>query len=280
MPAAELFIVATPIGNLEDITYRAVRTLGSVDLVAAEDTRRTRVLLTHFGLDRPMQALHEHNETAVAPQLVARLLRGESIALVSDAGTPLLSDPGFRLVRGAIAAGVTVRPIPGASALAAAISVAGLPTDRFAFEGFLPARRAARRAALERLRGETRTLVLYEASHRAEECLADLADLFGGDREAVVCRELTKQFETVLRGRLDALRDRLAGDPDQRRGEFVFVVAGAAPASDEQLGRAVEIGQALLEFLPASQAARAAAKICAVPRRDVYAQLDPGSQRP
>lgn len=274
MPTAELFVVATPIGNLEDMTHRAVRILGSVSLVAAEDTRRTRILLSHFGIERPMLALHEHNEAGLAPQLVARLLGGDSIALVSDAGTPLLSDPGYRLVREAIGAGITVRPVPGPSALAAALSIAGLPTDRFVFEGFLPAAQGARIAVLERLRGETRTLVLYESSHRACDSLADLATVFGTEREAVVCREMTKQFETVLRGPLGVLHDRLANDAVQRKGEFVFVVAGAAPPADEQVSRAVDIGRALLEFLPASQAARAAAKICGVPRREVYAQLE------
>jgi 16S rRNA (cytidine1402-2'-O)-methyltransferase len=274
MPVAELFIVATPIGNLDDLTRRAANVLASVDLIAAEDTRRTRVLLGRYGIERPLLALHEHNESALTPQLVERLLAGESIALVSDAGTPLISDPGFRLVRAAIDAGVIVRPVPGVSALAAALSVAGLPTDRFVFEGFLPSRPAARRAALERLRSEKRTLVLFESSHRALSCLADLAGVFGAEREAAVCRELTKQFETVLRGTLGALHARLAEDPDQQKGEFVFVIAGAEPDQDERMTRALELARALQEHLSGSQAARVAAKLCGVPRRELYGLLE------
>lgn len=274
MPAAELFIVATPIGNLEDITQRAVRVLGSVDVLACEDTRRTRVLLGHLGIERPLLALHDHNEAALAPQLVERLVAGESVALVSDAGTPLVSDPGYRLVQLAIDAGIAVRPVPGPSAVTAALSVAGLPTDRFAFEGFLPSRQGARLRALESLRAESRTLVFYESSHRAQSCLADLAAVLGGEREAAACRELTKQFETVLRGPLESLRERLMEEPDQRKGEFVFVVAGARPDADEQMARATELARALLEHLPASQAARIAAKLHGVPRRDLYGRLE------
>lgn len=273
MPPADLFIVATPIGNLEDLSQRAIRILSSTDVVAAEDTRRTRVLLQHHGIRKTMLALHEHNEAALAPALVERLLGGESIALVSDAGTPLLSDPGYRLVRAAIDNGIAVRPVPGASALLAALSVAGLPTDRFVFEGFLPSRQAARLAAIKRLRTEVRTLVLYESSHRVLSCLADLAAVLGDEREAALCRELTKQFETVLRGPLAALQKRLAADPEQRKGEFVVVVAGAEPLADEQMTRARELGHALLDHLSASQAARVAAKLCGVSRRDLYERL-------
>ncbi|MEJ8569002.1 16S rRNA (cytidine(1402)-2'-O)-methyltransferase [Elongatibacter sediminis] len=277
MPSGELFIVATPIGNLADLTHRADRVLREADVVVAEDTRRTRVLLAHYGIDRTLLAMHEHNEEAMAPQLVKRLRDGESIALVSDAGTPLVSDPGYRLVRTAIDAGIAVRPVPGPSALMAAISAAGLPTDRFVFEGFLPSRQAARRAALERLQHESRTLVFFESSHRALSCLADLEAAFGSERYAAVCRELTKQFETVLRGPLGELRALVAGNAQQQKGEFVFVVAGAEPDGDVQMERALELGRVLQNHLSGSQAARVAARFFGVSRRDLYQLLDAGS---
>lgn len=273
MSAAPLYIVATPIGNLGDITLRALEVLGAVDLVAAEDTRRSRVLLAHHGIERPLLSLHEHNEEAQSPQLVERLRAGESIALISDAGTPLLSDPGFRLVRLAAAAGIEVISVPGASALTAALSVSGLPTDRFAFEGFLPARRAARGKRLQGLADETRTLVFYESSHRVEECLADMCGAFGADRPAAVCRELTKQFETVLRGPLGDLHHAVTSEPNQRRGEFVIVVGGAPVEADDNLLRAVELARALVGSVGSSQAARIAAQIHAAPRREIYQQL-------
>ena len=213
-PPGTLYVVATPIGNLGDIGGRALEVLGRVDAVCAEDTRHTRQLLGHFGLERPLLALHEHNEDAIAARVVARLQAGESLALVSDAGTPLVSDPGFRLVRAARAAGIRVSPVPGASALVAALSVAGLPSDRFVFEGFLPAKAAARRERLQALAAEPRTLLFYESSHRIAGTLADAVDAFGGDRAAVLARELTKLFETVLDGSLAELRARVDADPD------------------------------------------------------------------
>ncbi|HRO28513.1 MAG TPA: 16S rRNA (cytidine(1402)-2'-O)-methyltransferase, partial [Luteimonas sp.] len=206
MPAPEpaaagvLHVVATPIGNLGDLSPRAQAVLGAVDAICAEDTRHTRHLLAQFGIATPLLALHEHNEGEVVQRLVARLLAGESLALVSDAGTPLVSDPGFRLVRAAREAGVRVSPVPGPSALVAALSVAGLPSDRFAFEGFLPAKASARRERLLALAGEPRTLIFYESSHRIGDMLADAAAAFGGERRAVLARELTKLFETVLDG--------------------------------------------------------------------------------
>src|SRR5688500_7055907 len=205
-----LFVVATPIGNLGDLSTRALDTVKSVSAICAEDTRHTRQLLAHFGVERPLLALHEHNEDEIAQRLVVRLLAGESLALVSDAGTPLVSDPGFRLVRAARAAGIKVSPLPGPSALIAALSVAGLPSDRFVFEGFLPAKAGARRERLSALAAETRTLVFYESAHRIEETLVDAAAVFGAQRLATIARELTKLFETVLDGTLEDLGARVA----------------------------------------------------------------------
>jgi len=268
-----LYIVATPIGNLDDITYRAVQLLSSVDLVAAEDTRRTRVLFDHYGINTPLVALHEHNESSIAPGLVQRIVEGETIALVSDAGTPLVSDPGYRLLNLAIEAGVDVLTVPGVSAVTAALSVAGLPTDRFVFQGFLPSRHNARTALLERLQHETGTLVFFESSHRILSSIEDMALVFGGDRLAAVCRELTKRFETTLRGPLHELQQTIARDPVQQKGEFVVIVAGAQNDPDEAMPRAVEMGKALQEFISGSQAARVAARLCGVDRRELYQRL-------
>ncbi|MEE4217916.1 MAG: 16S rRNA (cytidine(1402)-2'-O)-methyltransferase [Xanthomonadales bacterium] len=269
MEKACLHVVATPIGNLEDISLRALDVLAKADVVAAEDTRRSRQLLSRHGIDRSLVTLHEHNEEKQAPQLVRRLLDGESVALVSDAGTPLLSDPGYRLVCLAVENGIDVVAVPGPSAVTAALSVAGLPTDRFTFEGFLPARAAARLKRLQSLQGETRTLVFFESSHRIEACLADLEQAFGPDRPAAVCRELTKQFETVLRGGLGEIRAAVENDPNQRKGEFVIVVGGGE-AQVGGLVQAKELANALKEHVGASQAARIAARIHGVSRRDVY----------
>ena len=274
MPKGKLYVVATPIGNLDDISRRAIEVLSNADVVAAEDTRRTRVLLKRFGLDRPLLAVHEHNEEQAAPGLVKRMRQGESVALVSDAGTPLLSDPGFRLLQSAVAAGVQAVAVPGPSALTAALSVSGLPTDRFIFEGFLPSRPSARRKKLETLQSEPRTLVFFESSHRVQDSLADLAATFGAERQAAVCRELTKQFETVLRGSLDELLTRVVEDADHRKGEFVVVVAGCSEAPADKLPDALQLARQLKAHLGASQAARVAAKIHDVSRRDVYAQLE------
>jgi 16S rRNA (cytidine1402-2'-O)-methyltransferase len=273
MTDARLYVVATPIGNLEDITLRALDVLSTVDVIAAEDTRRSRILMARHGLDKPLLSLQEHNEEQKAPRLVERLQQGESIALVSDAGTPLLSDPGYRLVALAVAAGIEVVTIPGPSSITAALSISGLPTDRFTFEGFLPSRHSARLKCLERLRDEPRTLVFFESSHRIRDSLADLADVFGAKRLVAVCREMTKQFETVLRGSLQEVASRIESDPDQRRGEFVLVVGGNAEPSEDRMANAIVLAKALLEFLPASQAARVAARIHDVSRRDVYSAL-------
>ncbi|PJK00473.1 16S rRNA (cytidine(1402)-2'-O)-methyltransferase [Lysobacteraceae bacterium NML91-0213] len=265
-----LHVVATPIGNLADLSPRAQQVLRDVDAICAEDTRHTRALLAHFGIDTPALALHEHNEEALAGRVVARLLAGESLALVSDAGTPLVSDPGFRLVRAARQAGVRVSPVPGPSAVVAALSVAGLPSDRFAFEGFLPAKAAARRDTLARLAGEPRTLVFYESSHRIAETLADMRGAFGDDRPAALARELTKLFETVLDGSLAELQARVDADPNQRKGEFVVVVQGAGDDAGAQLAEGRRVYTLLSAQLPPSSAARLAAEITGAPRKALY----------
>ena len=273
METARLYVVATPIGNLEDISLRALEVLAAADVVAAEDTRRTRQLLTRHGIDRPLVALHEHNEEKQAPQLVRRVLGGENIALVSDAGTPLLSDPGFRLVRLAADEGVDVVSVPGPSAITAALSVGGLPTDRFAFEGFLPSKSAARRKRLQSLAAEARTLVFFESSHRIQDCLTDMEQVFGADRPAAVCRELTKQFETVLRGTLAAIRETVEQDENQRKGEFVVLVGGNVEPEEGRAAQALELARALKEHVGASQAARIAANIHGASRRDIYSAM-------
>jgi 16S rRNA (cytidine1402-2'-O)-methyltransferase len=270
VPPGTLHVVATPIGNLGDFSARAQEVLRSVAAICAEDTRHSRHLLVHHGIERPLIALHEHNEADIAERLVERMLHGESLALISDAGTPLVSDPGFRLVRAARAAGLRVSPVPGPCALIAALSVAGLPSDRFCFEGFLPAKAAARRGQLQALAAEPRTLVFYESSHRILEALQDLATAFGGDRRAVVARELTKRFETVLDGTLAELVERVGADGDQQRGEFVLVVAGAADDGDARLTEGRRLYAALVEHLPPSKAARVAAEISGAPRKALY----------
>jgi 16S rRNA (cytidine1402-2'-O)-methyltransferase len=265
-----LHVVATPIGNLGDLSPRAQAVLRAVAAVCAEDTRRSGQLLAHFGIAVPLLALHEHNEDALAERIVARLLGGESLALVSDAGTPLVSDPGYRLVRAARAAGVRVSPVPGPCAAIAALSVAGLASDRFVFEGFLPAKASARRERLQRLAGEARTLVFYESAHRIAEALDDLGAAFGDERPAVMARELTTLFETVLDGTLGALRAAVAADDNQRKGEFVLVVQGAGDDADARLAEGRRVHALLAAHLPPSAAARLAAEITGAPRKALY----------
>ncbi|MGH8080265.1 MAG: 16S rRNA (cytidine(1402)-2'-O)-methyltransferase [Lysobacter sp.] len=269
-----LHIVATPIGNLGDLTPRALETLRSVAAICAEDTRHTRQLLSHFGLERPLLALHQHNEEQQAAQLVARLQAGDSLALVSDAGTPLVSDPGYRLVRAARAAGIRVSPVPGACAAIAALSVAGLASDRFSFEGFLPAKTSARRERLNRLAAEPQTLLFYESSHRIEETLDDMVAVFGEQRPAVLARELTKLFETVLDGSLSELAAKVKADPNQRKGEFVLIVEGAGDDADAKVIEGKRIYAKLSEHLPPSTAAKLAAELSGAPRKALYGSAD------
>jgi 16S rRNA (cytidine1402-2'-O)-methyltransferase len=269
--AGVLYVVATPIGNMGDISARAREILAGVGVVAAEDTRHSGHLLRELGLERPLVSLHEHNERARTGELVARLLAGESIALVSDAGTPLVSDPGYLFVRAALDAGIVVSPVPGPCAAVAALSAAGLPTERFCFEGFLPSRAMARRRRLAELAAETRTLVIYEAPHRIAHCLQDLAAACGASRGACIARELTKQFETFYRGGLGELAARAAADADMRRGECVIILEGAAETAPDA-ARLDETLAVLLRFLPASAAAAAASQLTGARRNDVYAR--------
>lgn len=267
---AILYVVATPIGNLGDLSPRARDTLQRVAAICAEDTRHTRQLLAHFGIDKPLVALHEHNEDAAVDGLIARLLGGEALALVSDAGTPLVSDPGFRLVRAARDARIRVSPLPGPCAFVAALSVAGLPSDRFVFEGFLPARPSARRERLQQLAAEPRTLAFHESSHRIGAALADMATVFGGERPAVVARELSKVFETVLDGTLATLGAQLDADPNQRRGEFVVLVRGAGEDVDAAIVEGRRLYATLKDHLPPSIAAKLAAELSGAPRKALY----------
>jgi 16S rRNA (cytidine1402-2'-O)-methyltransferase len=269
--ASTLYVVATPIGNLEDLSPRARRVLGEVDAILVEDTRQSGVLLRHAGIDRPMLAVHEHNEGERAATLVQRLRDGQRLALISDAGTPLISDPGFRLVAAVRAAGFAVCPIPGACALIAALSVAGLPTDRFSFEGFLPARAGERRTRLDAVAADSRTLVYYEAPHRIAETLAAAVDAFGAERRAVIARELTKRFETILDGTLAELQQRVLADADQQRGEIVLVIAGA-PASDDaaRIAEGKRLYALLIGELPPARAAKVAAAWAGVAKKLLY----------
>ena len=267
-----LYVVATPIGNLNDITPRALETLRNVQGVAAEDTRHTRALLTHFGIEQNLVALHQHNEEASAAQVVAKLLAGESWALVSDAGTPLMSDPGYRVVKAAQDNNIKVSPIPGACAAIAALSVAGLATDRFSFEGFLPAKNKARRDRLSQLVSETGTLVFYESAHRIEESLEDMVNVFGASRRTSIARELTKLFETVKTATLAELLEFVQADPNQRKGEFVVMIEGAGDDADAVLREGERVYAVLKEHLPPSTAAKVAAELTGAPRKSLYGQ--------
>jgi 16S rRNA (cytidine1402-2'-O)-methyltransferase len=267
-----LAVISTPIGNLGDLSPRARDELAAAELVAAEDTRRTGQLLTTLGLSRPLVSLHEHNESERIGELLERLRGGARIALVSDAGTPLLSDPGFELVRRVAEAGIAVVAVPGPSAVTAALSIAGLPTERFTFEGFLPARLAERRTRLAELASEIRTLVFFEAPHRIAECLEDMSAVFGAGRRAAVARELTKVFETVYRGTLSTLAAQARSDANFTRGEITVVVAGAPRAeADPRAQLDATLGVLLTELAP-SKAAAIAARLTGARRNDAYAR--------
>lgn len=263
-----LYVVGTPIGNVDDLSPRARDVLAKADVIAAEDTRHTRGLLSQIGVETRLIAHHEHNEAESAPALLAALERGKSVALVSDAGTPLISDPGFRLVGAARAAGIKVVPIPGPCAAIAALSGAGLPTDHFVFEGFLPRRESARAARLEALRQEQRTLVFYEAVHRVVETVAALRGAFGDDRQAAIARELTKTHEQIETGTLAALAERL-GSRVPLLGEFVIVVAGA-PATAPDEAEARRVYELLAAELPPDKALKLAAAVTGVARNALY----------
>lgn len=271
-PAGHLYVVATPIGNLEDLSPRARRILGEVDLVAAEDTRHSGRLLQHLGIHTRMLSLHQHNESSQTRELLEQLQRGQNIALVSDAGTPLLSDPGFELVRAARAAGLLVFAVPGPSALVAALSVTGLPADRFVFEGFLPHKSAARRKLLESFARETRTVVCYESSHRIAETLDDVVSALGAERRIAVARELTKIHEQVASGTAAELREWLAADPNRSLGEFVLLIGGVIEERDpDQVTVTVDaLLTALLGAMSVSEAARIAAGLSGLKKNALY----------
>lgn len=266
-----LYVVATPIGNLDDMSQRARTVLQQVSLIAAEDTRHSARLLQHFDIGTHCQALHDHNEQLQIDGLLARLAAGESIALISDAGTPLISDPGYRLVAAAQAAGMAVSPVPGACAAVAALSAAGLPSDRFVFEGFLAAKSAARRSRLEALAAEPRTLMFYEAPHRIVECLRDMTEILGPERRITLARELTKTFETIRQLPAAQMLAWVESDPNQQRGEIVLVVEGA-PESNREAGDVeadVMLGR-LLKYLPVKQAAQLAAELTGRRKNELY----------
>ena len=267
-----LYIVATPIGNLDDLTPRARQTLMEVDLIAAEDTRHTGRLLSHIGVKTPQKALHDHNESRAVPALIEALLEGKNIALVSDAGTPLVSDPGYRLVAGAHENHINVSPIPGASAVTAALSAAGLPTDRFCFEGFTPNKRLARQAWFLERAAETRTLVFFESVHRVKESVVDMVVAFGADRQAFVGRELTKLHEQCVQGSLGDIDEKLRSAVVAEKGEFVIVVSG----TKEKQASAIEVDLLIAELaavLPGKQAAAIAARVTGEKKNTLYARM-------
>lgn len=269
-----LYIVATPIGNLGDITHRAVAVLSQVDLVAAEDSRRTSQLLDAHGIDARLLPYHEHSAPTVAQGIVREIAAGRAIALVSDAGTPTISDPGYRLVRAVQDEGLPVVPIPGACAAIAALSATGLPSDRFCFEGFLPAKREARRARLKALERAEDTRIFYEAPHRIAETLDDCVSILGSEREAALARELTKRFETLRRGSLTALQDWVRDDPNQTRGEIVLLIGPNSDSAGEALdGQALQLLRDLAELVPARKAAKLMARYTGRPARELYDEL-------
>jgi len=268
-----LYVVATPIGNFGDMSQRAVDVLQAVDLIAAEDTRHSQRLLQHFAIDTPAMAYHDHSDERALGRIEACLATGGSVALVSDAGTPLISDPGYRLVRFAQERGFTVRPVPGACAAVAALSVSGLATDRFLFEGFLPARDGARVNRLAKLAGETVTLIFYEAPHRISACLQSMVEVLGGEREAVLAREITKTFETIRRGSLVELAEFVAADSNQRKGEIVLLVAGREKVEQELAADVSALLLRLARELPAKRAAAVVADCTGLRKKLLYQHL-------
>jgi len=270
-PFGTLYIVATPIGNIQDMSFRAIETLKNVAEIAAEDTRHSAPLLQHYQITTPMQSLHDHNERERSDYLLQRIQKGESIALISDAGTPLISDPGYYLVMEARKKGIRVEPIPGACALIAALSASGLPTDRFCFEGFLPAKTKQRLEYLETLQTESRTMVFYESPHRILDCLHDLQAVFGNDRLVTMARELTKMHEIIRSGTLSELIPWVANDSNQRRGEIVIVVAGAPKALSQKDEVSIDnLLKILLKELPLKQAVEIASKISGSRKNELY----------
>jgi 16S rRNA (cytidine1402-2'-O)-methyltransferase len=266
----QLYVVATPIGNLKDITFRALEILKSVDCIVAEDTRHSQSLLQHFVINTPLIALHEHNERERTAKLLERLQKGESIALISDAGTPLISDPGYYLVREAQLKGLRVTPVPGACAAIAALSVAGVATDRFVFEGFLPAKSGARLQRLKDVSHESRTLVFYEAPHRIVDLLSAMLEVWGADKQVVIARELTKMYETISAGNLEEMLHFVKNDLNQQKGEMVVIVTGEKEISDASAAETQRILTILLEKLSVKEAVEIAMKITAQKKNLIY----------
>ncbi|KEI72513.1 16S rRNA (cytidine(1402)-2'-O)-methyltransferase [Endozoicomonas elysicola] len=266
-----LYIVSTPIGNLGDMTPRAIEVLRQVDIIAAEDTRHSKRLMNHFGIDTPLTPCHDHNERHQAEMIIRRMQAGETVALISDAGTPLISDPGFYLVRSVREAGFRVVPVPGACAFIAALSVSGLPTDRFYFEGFLPAKGAGRRKRIESLAAFSNTWGVYESPHRIMELLDDLVTVLGSERYIALAREITKTFETILAGTVSEVQAILESDSNQQRGEFVVLVEGHKEKKDSEIGRDIEkMLQRLMVDLPIKKAAAVVADLTGLRKKDLY----------
>lgn len=267
---AQLFVVATPIGHLDDISYRAINVLKSVDLIAAEDTRTSAQLLKHFGISTPLTACHDHNESNKIEHLIQRLQQGENMALISDAGTPLISDPGFKLVRAAQENNIQVIPVPGACAAIAALSAAGLPSDRFSFEGFLPSRQSQRISALQKLKDETQTMIIYEAPHRILECVKDMAEVFGAERPVGFAREITKTFETIKKMTLGELAAFVESDRNQQKGEIVLVIGGATEEKDLEQEKLDQLLTRLLQDLSVKAASQLAADLTGIKKKVAY----------
>ncbi|WP_445406550.1 16S rRNA (cytidine(1402)-2'-O)-methyltransferase [Acinetobacter seifertii] len=268
--SAQLFVVATPIGHLDDMTFRAIDILKSVSIVAAEDTRQSAQLFKHYNISTPLTACHDHNESNKIEQLVQKLLAGENIALISDAGTPLISDPGFKLVRAAQEHGIRVVPVPGACAAIAALSAVGLPSDRFSFEGFLPSKASQRITQLEKLKNETQTLIFYEAPHRILECVKNMTEVFGENRPVGFAREITKTFETIKKMTLKDLVSFIENDHNQEKGEIVLVVGGAPEKTDLEQEKLDELLKRLLQDLSVKAAAQLAADLTGIKKKVAY----------
>lgn len=268
--SAQLFVVATPIGHLDDMTYRAIDILKSVALIAAEDTRQSAQLLKHYNITTPLTACHEHNENNKIDRLLERLLAGENIALISDAGTPLISDPGFKLVRAAQEHGIRVVPVPGACAAIAALSAVGLPSDRFSFQGFLPSKSSQRLNQLEKLKDETQTLIFYEAPHRILDSIQDMATVFGADRPVGFAREITKAFETIKKMTLGELATFITQDSHQQKGEIVVVVGGAVQQKDLEQEQLDQLLTRLLQDVSVKAAAQLASDLTGVKKKIAY----------
>lgn len=268
--SAQLFVVATPIGHLDDMTFRAIDILKSVSIVAAEDTRQSAQLFKHYNISTQLTACHDHNESNKIEQLVQKLLAGDNIALISDAGTPLISDPGFKLVRAAQEHGIKVVPVPGACAAIAALSAVGLPSDRFSFEGFLPSKASQRISQLEKLKNETQTLIFYEAPHRILECVKNMAEVFGENRPVGFAREITKTFETIKKMTLKDLVSFIENDHNQEKGEIVLVVGGAPEKTDLEQEKLDELLKRLLQDLSVKAASQLVADLTGVKKKVAY----------